>query len=271
MCRISVRIPLHQPNFESAVSTEALARVIFFPRLKAALDGLPPKLVDIGTDPPTAVREVDDGGEGAGPRIQRARAAIAAATFTNETDKPVVLELYNDYITSIGNAMNAAGEVDAGGEYTGERNPAGEMEGHGVFRNAAGDCYEGQWRGGSKQGHGTYFFADGAMYVGDYEADLKHGRGTFRWADGARYEGDWWAGKQHGRGTCLWEEGALVSRYEFGSPVGDGAQWSADRLRAWRLADGEEAEEISLEEATRIAVAVGEPVPGPSTWRALEA
>jgi hypothetical protein len=62
-----------------------------------SLSGLPPKLVDIDVEPPVAVFEVDDGGEGAGPRIQKAREAIAAATFTSEEDKPVVLGLYNDY------------------------------------------------------------------------------------------------------------------------------------------------------------------------------
>ena len=54
-------------------------------------------LVDIDVEPPVAVFEVDDGGEGAGPRIQKAREAITAATFTSEEDKPVVLGLYNDY------------------------------------------------------------------------------------------------------------------------------------------------------------------------------
>jgi hypothetical protein len=174
-------------------------------------------------------------------------------------------------VTWIGNAMNAAGEVVVGGEYEGERNVDGEFEGDGIFRNAAGDWYRGQWHGGAKHGYGMYFFADGAVYEGEYVADLKEGRGTFRWADGARYEGEWRAGRQDGGGAVRWADGALVSRYEEGMPVGEGAQWSGDRLRAWRLVDGELGEEVSLEEAARLAERVGQPVPGPRTWRAMEA
>ena len=54
-----------------------------------------------------------------------------------------------------------------------------------------------------------------------------------------------------------------MGRYEAGRDVGEGAQWSADRTAAWRLRDGKVVEEISLEEARRIAEAVGEPVPPP--------
>ena len=47
------------------------------------------------------------------------------------------------------------------------------------------------------------------------------------------------------------------------TPVGEGAQWSADRQKAWRVQDGEKGDEISLEEALTIAEQVGLPgVPG---------
>ena len=81
-----------------------------------AVAQLPPKLVEIDTQPAVPVFEVEDYGEGAGPRIQRARAAIASAAFTSEGDKSTVLGLYNDYVTVLGNAMNDAGEVVAGSE-----------------------------------------------------------------------------------------------------------------------------------------------------------
>ena len=55
------------------------------------------------------------------------------------------------------------------------------------------------------------------------------------------------------RRSCAWSEAD--------EPVGEGAGWTADRTVAARLRDGKPVEEISLEEARRIAEAVGEPVP----------
>ena len=54
---------------------------------------------------------------------------------------------------------------------------------------------------------------------------------------------------------------AEVGRFENGAVVGERVRWSADRKVAWRLRDGKAMEEISLEEAARIAAAVGLPVP----------
>ena len=130
---------------------------------------------------------------------------------------------------------------------------------------AAGDLYRGGWSAGNKEGRGTYWFADGGVYEGEYKQDLKDGYGIFSWADGAVYEGEWKEGRQEGKGTCRWVEGALISSYEGGSPMGEGAQWSARGQRAWRVRDGEvqEDEAISLEEARQIAMHVGQPVPSP--------
>lgn len=57
-----------------------------------------------------------------------------------------------------------------------------------------------------------------------------------------------------------WQAG----RYFAGADVGEGARWSADRKRAYRLRGGKVEEEISLEEAARIAGALGIAVPAPS-------
>ena len=78
--------------------------------------------------------------------------------------------------------MNEAGEVGLGGVYEGEKNAVGESEGFGVYRNAAGDLYRGQWRAGNKEGRGTYWFADGSKYDGEYKDDLKEGWGR-RYSD----------------------------------------------------------------------------------------
>ena len=93
------------PNFESAVSTEALSRLEFLPELKAALDLLPPKLVEIDAASPVAVHSAVDLSEGVGPRIERARAAISASAFTGRGDKAVIMQLYNDYIVGVAKSV----------------------------------------------------------------------------------------------------------------------------------------------------------------------
>ena len=74
---------------------------------------LPPKIIEIDGDGPREADadEVGSGDEGRGPRIERVRASIKAATFTGKGDDKVVVGLYNDYIRKISNAMVRSGEV----------------------------------------------------------------------------------------------------------------------------------------------------------------
>ena len=150
---------------ETGVATEGVARGAYFPKLKAILDRLPPKLVDIDGAAPEAAREQYGGSEGMAPRIERVRSSIRSAAFSSEADRAKVVKLFDDYITKIAIAMAGSGEGQAG-EYVGERNAAGEME-----------------------GRGKYVYADGAVYEGEWKADKKEGRGIFRSSSGAVYEG----------------------------------------------------------------------------------
>jgi len=76
------------------------------------------------------------------------------------------------------------------------------------------------------------------------------------------YEGDYKQGKMEGRGMYRLADGtAEVGRYFAGADVGEGARWSADRKTAYRLRGGKVEEEVSLEEAARIAGALGLAVP----------
>ena len=270
------------------MSTEALTRAQFFPQLKGALSQLPPKLIEIDADMPCVADETEAGGgesrEGAGPRIERVRASILKAHFTGRGDKSKVVSLYNAYITKIANAMVDSGEAGEG-EYTGERNTAGQREGRGTERFADGDVYEGEFKAGKREGRGTFTFSygdvyegefkagkkegrgtynatDGGAYEGEYKADLMDGRGRYRFVDGNVYEGEFKAGKQEGRATFRYADArAEVGRYVAGADAGEGCGWSADGTQAWRLRDGEMVEEISLATAAKIAAAVGLPVP----------
>jgi len=249
-------------TLETGVGTELLARSVFFPRLKAALDALPPKFIEIDGEEPTPVN-FEPTAEGAGPRIERVKAAIEGAFFTGKGDKPVVVGMFSDFVVHIGNAMAYSGEVQEQ-TYEGERNAAGEYEGHGTMRWATGNVYEGQWRGGMQEGRGTYRYDDGSVYEGEYKQGEKEGRGTYRFANGNVYEGEYKQDEREGRGTYRYADGDVeVSCYKADERVGEGAMWSPDRQRAWRLWEGIPVEEIPSSAAHAIAEKLGKPCPDP--------
>jgi hypothetical protein len=276
---------------ETGVATEGVARGAYFPKLKAILDRLPPKLVDIDGATPEAAREQYGGSEGMAPRIERVRSSIRSAAFSSEADRAKVVRLFEDYITKINNAMAGSGEVQTG-EYVGERNAAGEREGRGEKVYADGDVYEGEWMADRMEGRGIYRFADGAVYEGEWKAGEKEGRGIERYASGAVYEGEWKAGKEEGRGiyryasgnvyegefkagkyegrgTFLYANGRIeVGFYKAGTDVGEGVKWTADGQSAWQMVncsnggkDGKVMKTISLEEAERRVERLGLPMP----------
>ena len=94
---------------------------------------------------------------------------------------------------------------------------------------------------------------------GEYE-----GRGVYRFRNGDVYEGEWKTGLPEGRGVFRYTEGNVESGfYQQSADVGEGVKWMADGQRAWWLRDGEEEEEISLEEARKTAERLGLPIPSP--------
>ena len=92
---------------EKSVSEELLARLAFEERVAAQLQSLPPKVVAIAGEVPEAVA-FETVAEGAGPRIEGVRAALADETktqFTGRGDRAQVLGLYNDFVTNVGSAV----------------------------------------------------------------------------------------------------------------------------------------------------------------------
>ena len=137
------------------------------------------------------------------------------------------------------------------GEYEGERNAEGKRHGRGTCRYADGIVYDGAWKAGQMEGFGTYRGGYGDAYEGQWKGDTQTGFGTYRFADGSVDVGFWMADTE----------------------MGEGVRWSADGRTAWRLRDGEEEEEISLEEARRVAEKYGLPTrpaakgAGKQRWR----
>lgn len=188
-------------------------------------------------------------------------------------------------VPSIAVAEAPAAEDDGKSEkYVGDRNDAGQFEGAGKLRYANGEtyegtfiadqcdgrgvhkwpsgaCYEGEWIAGGRSGIGKYTFPSGDTYEGRWTV-LKNGgcvregaRGTYVWPNGETYIGGFKADRRDGQGLFTWYSGRCdLCTYKAGKdgvarPVGDGVRWSADRKQAWKLKDGVQGEELSLEEA----------------------
>ena len=126
------------------------------------------------------------------------------------------------------------------GEYEGEHNVAGQREGCGTMCWPGGNMYEGDWKAGKREGWGTMRYANGNVEEGEWKEGKQWGRGTYRRAS----DGE--------QGMC---------RFVAGRAVGEGAAWSADGQSAWRLTNFEDGEDITLEDAKRIADSIGLPVP----------
>ena len=82
--------------------------------------------------------------------------------------------------------------------------------------------------------------------------------------DGNRSVGKKRGGKWHGVVTRFAADGKVdITHYEDGQDVGDSAQWSTDRAKAWKFVGGEGVGDISLDEAAAIAKTYGLDVPPP--------
>lgn len=240
-------------QFESAVATEAIARVAYYPRLKAQLDGLPPKLFDISSDA-AVPRHIAPEQEGHGHRIDVNRERLKTCRFTNLTDNELVVNLYSEYVNAIANAVISSGEaIEA--TYKGQRDAAGHEHGWGTKRWADGIEYVGQWAEGMKHGEGETAFPDGTVYKGTYANGKKDGPFVVSRKDGH----------------------VFVGYYRDGNSVGQGVLWSPDRTSARVLTSfagqefSEAGEVISVEEGHAFVQRLSVKLP-PTGWAAdLEA
>lgn len=74
------------------------------------------------------------------------------------------------------------------------------------------------------------------------------------------YEGEWMGDRRHGRGVYYRSDGrADVCRYVDHDCVGEGTQWSPNRVFVVRLMDGVTIERIGVGEALEVCERVGVP------------
>jgi hypothetical protein len=69
-------------------------------------------------------------------------------------------------------------------------------------------------------GHGVFKFAGGNRYDGEFQDDAFGGHGTKTWTNGDRYEGEWRDGRANGSGHLfaggvaydgIWADGCLAT------------------------------------------------------------
>ena len=222
-------------RFEEAVSTEAVARLAYYPALRVLLSTLPTeKIVQFdmdGTSRPVRV-EADDQ-NGMRSRIEAVVEGIQAATFTSKGDKPTVINLYLDYCAKIGSAITDAAPGGVAEVYVGERNASGQKEGHGELSSADGDAYTGQWKADKAHGFGTYTWATGSKYEGQWNMFDQDGQGTFTWANGMTYVGFWKKDRPEGRGRKTSPDGTVYDG-EFSQGFMQGLGVYTDARRAYK-------------------------------------
>lgn len=138
-----------------------------------------------------------------------------------------------------------------------------QMHGRGKYTYKNGDVYMGMWKDGRADGQGTHVYANGDRYNGAWVGDKQTGRGTYEYHNGDLYVGELFEGRHDGSGSYKFAETGeyQVSVSAADADIGTGARWSRDTASAYKLVRGKPVVQISLQEARRIAAAVGEPIP----------
>ena len=89
----------------SGVRSEVISRLAAYPKLRAELEKLPPKLLLIRGDAPTEEATGFAGAEDLSSRVDKIVSAIEVATFTGAGDKIKVVGMYKDYVARIAGVL----------------------------------------------------------------------------------------------------------------------------------------------------------------------
>lgn len=86
-----------------------------------------------------------------------------------------------------------------------------KRNGTGVYENANGDIYLGEWQNDQPFGEGIEILATKERYEGEVKNWKREGEGTFYFSNGDIYKGGWAGNLKHGNGL---EEYANGDNYE---------------------------------------------------------
>lgn len=176
------------------------------------------------------------------PALSRARAwryttPQDGGSVASPAGVPTGEEAAEEAAAPASSADTAAREV---GVYEGERNASGLREGVGVCTYDNGIVYDGSWVSNLPHGEGRVTYPSGDVFEGTFELGVRWGVGVTTFADGRLEVARYIAGENDRKETAF---------------------FSSNRRSAWRiLRNGEEVEEVSVEEAERIAERLGAPI-----------
>eukprot|EP00966_Prymnesium_polylepis_P250010 5779347-Prymnesium_polylepis.1 len=94
---------MHRCVFENAVSSEVIVRLSAYPKMRAVLDKLPPKVLSLASGRPTEAVELATGELDS--RVERVVGRIQKATFTGKGDKESVPALFQSYVERIAGVL----------------------------------------------------------------------------------------------------------------------------------------------------------------------
>jgi len=106
-----------------------------------------------------------------------------------------------------------------GSEYTGQILGKNLKHGVGVYKDASGSTYSGEFKYDVVEGKCKAVMADGSTYEGEWEAGNPHGVGKSMYPKGGTYQGDFVKGGRHGWGVMTFLNGDV---YE--------GEWECDKI-----------------------------------------
>ena len=82
-----------------------------------------------------------------------------------------------------------------------------------MWQNEEGDSYVGEWKGGVAEGFGLFIEAKGSRYEGDFVSFVKQGKGTEKFQSGDLYTGQYNKGRFDGFGEYYWADGSFYKGF----------------------------------------------------------
>ena len=131
--------------FEDGVSGELLARLSDYPKMKAVLDQLPPKMLSLASG--RAPEPVELSHDDVKQRVEHVIGSIKQAKFTSGKDKQKVPELYKSYIERISTALMSTLTLNATSGDEAEMKPLPKVDAPPAppLRLAASDAQPSDW------------------------------------------------------------------------------------------------------------------------------
>jgi len=165
---------------------------------------------------------------------------FTASLLKNQIDQ-VLKAQYDESMQEINRSMSSVTtKVSSGAKkkrqkYLGDVNEAGERHGYGIYKSKNGNEYRGEWQHNKRVGLGVVRIGNGDVFEGQFDNNMKNGIGVYHYVDG----------------ECD------LSWYVDDQRVGDSLRYTNDRKRAFLLLEDSSSQELSLDEASIEARAMG--------------